>query len=97
MFHVIYGRAGSGKTTYLLQEAKRRQQAGETGQLYLVPETASHEAERQLCRELGNSASLSCEVMTFRRLARFVFANLGGMAALTPYGGAQMMLMYRAY
>lgn len=97
MFHVIYGRAGSGKTTYLLQEAKRRQQAGETGQLYLVPETASHEAERQLCRELGNSASLSCEVMTFRRLARFVFANLGGMAALTPDGGAQMMLMYRAY
>jgi len=97
MFHVIYGRAGSGKTTHLLQEAKRRCAAGESGQLYLVPETASHEAERQLCMTLGNSASLSCEVMTFRRLARYVFAHLGGMAALTPDGGAQMMLMYRAY
>ena len=84
MLTLIFGRQGSGKSAYLYQLAAQAARKGVTGQIFLVPETHSHEAERRLCQAGGDSISLSCEVLTFRRLANRVFAAAGGLAWAFP-------------
>ncbi|MCL2545680.1 MAG: PD-(D/E)XK nuclease family protein [Oscillospiraceae bacterium] len=67
----ILGRAGSGKSTALLDmiATNGRQNAAPTPCLLLVPETFSHETERLLCTHCGDSAAVYAEVITFKRLA----------------------------
>ena len=68
MLRMILGEAGTGKTTEVLRQIKeaagRRQSV-----LLLVPEHASHEAELDLCRACGPTASRDAEVLSFRSLA----------------------------
>ena len=61
--HILMGRACAGKSRRVLEEitARRSQQ----GQVLLVPEHASHEAELDLCRVCGPTASRDAEVLSF--------------------------------
>ena len=77
MLTFVLGRQGSGKSAYLYQAAARAAANGTQRQIFLVPETHSHEAERRLCEWGGDGISLACEVLTFRRLANRVFAEYG--------------------
>ena len=88
MLHIFYGRAGSGKTEKLMEIARSR--ADGPFLLYLTPETASHMTERRAAAGLGDRASLSCEVVTFRRLTHQIFAAAGGLAVPSPDDGARM-------
>ena len=97
MLTLIFGRQGSGKSAYLYQLAAQAARKGVTGQIFLVPETHSHEAERRLCQAGGDSISLSCEVLTFRRLANRVFAAAGGLADRVLDEGGRILLMQRAF
>lgn len=56
MLRLILGRAGSGKTTQVLQRLCRG--GPDKRQILMVPEQQSHEAERALCR-FGGTASPS--------------------------------------
>ena len=82
------GRAGSGKTTAILQEIAARCEAGEGRQILLVPELNSHRMERRLAEATGNHGARTAEVLTFSRLADRVFSEVGGLAQqmLTPAG-----------
>ena len=55
MLKLILGRAGSGKTTAVLQRLCRAGQ--DRPQVLMVPEQQSHEAERALCRAGGGRRS----------------------------------------
>ena len=46
-------------------------------QILLVPEHASHQAEVDLCRTCGDSASRFAEVLSFRRLSDRVLSITG--------------------
>ena len=85
---VITGRAGSGKTTLILEEIARAARAGEGRQLLLVPELYSHAYERRMAEATGNHGARTAEVLTFSRLSGRVFADAGGLAdtVLTPAG-----------
>ena len=96
MVRLILGRAGSGKTTKLLQTVRERAQKGVHGQIFLVPEQFSLNAERALCRVCGNQISLSAEVFTFRSLATRVFDELGGGAAAMLDEGGRLLTMHLA-
>ncbi len=78
----ILGRAGSGKTHTCLEEMTDHLKAvqGPARLILLVPEQATFLAERALLERMG--AVMHGEVMSFRRLARRVLAQLGG--ALRP-------------
>ena len=82
------GRAGSGKTTAILQEIAARCEAGKGRQILLVPELNSHRMERRLAGATGNHGARTAEVLTFSRLADRVFSEVGGLAQqmLTPAG-----------
>lgn len=96
MVQLIIGRAGSGKTTRLLELVKTRAAQGRTGQIFLVPEQFSLNAERALCRKCGDFVSLSAEVLTFKSLATRVFDALGGGLAAMLDDGGKLLAMYLA-
>ena len=69
MLHLLYGPAASGKTDLLMGRIRTAVAARTPGQVLLVPEHASHEAELDLCRACGPTASRDAEVLSFRSLA----------------------------
>lgn len=82
MLEIIYGRAGSGKTEYCLNEIKKALLQSPFGRqiILLLPEHMTYKIERQLAsmmREAG-SGFVRCQVYGFRRFAHQVLANNGG-------------------
>lgn len=94
MLRLWLGRAGSGKSSAVLREMALL--PAEKRAYLIVPEQASHEAERWLCREGGDGVSLHCEVLSFTRLAARVFAEAGGGAEKEIDQGGRILLMHRA-
>ena len=94
MLKLILGRAGSGKTTTVLNRLCRAGQ--ERPQVLLVPEQMSHESERALCRAGGPQACLFAEILSFSRLANRVFQTAGGLGEEELDNGGRLLLMYRA-
>jgi len=93
MLDLLYARAGQDIRGELLERmgcspARRR--------LLLVPEQYSHESERAMCAALGAGASMSCEVLSFTRLAGRLTDAAGGGAAPMLDAGGRMLLMYAA-
>lgn len=92
---LLMGRAGSGKTTEILRRIAARADSGRR-QILIVPELASHEYERMLARQTGNTGARYAEVLTFRRIANRVFSEAGGLAdtVLTPAG--RLLVLYES-
>ena len=90
------GRAGSGKTTAILEHIAEQVKCGGRRQILIVPELASHDYERMLAKATDNRGAASAEVLTFRRVANRVFSEAGGLAdqSLTPAG--RLMVLYEA-
>lgn len=93
---LIYGRAGSGKTRFCLEEIKTRIQEN-TGRplVYLVPEQFSFQAERDLIAILETGGILKTEVLSFRRMAYRIFNQLGGITYPHIHPAGKCMLIYR--
>ena len=79
MLHRVIGRAGSGKTTYLLAVLREALQDG-ADCIVLVPEQQSLETERLLSETLGDGYNMHCEVLNFERLPNRVAREYGGLA-----------------
>lgn len=91
MLRIWIGRAGAGKSRRVLEEIVRCR--GGRDQVLLVPEHASHEAELDVCRVCGPTASRNVEVLSFRTLAGRVLAEQGGLADFTLDGGGKLLTM----
>ena len=92
----IYGRSGSGKTRFCLQEIKARVNAGATHPLVLlVPEQFTFQAERDLISVLETGGILKTEVLSFRRLAFRVFNQVGGITYPHIHSAGKSMIIYR--
>ena len=96
MLRVLTGRSGSGKSALIYEEIAASAARGETGILLLVPEQYAFNAERELCEKAGNGISLSAEVMSFKGLARRIFAETGG-APVTVEEGGRLLAMFVAH
>ena len=66
------------------------------GRVYMVPELASHEAERALCAAAGDTASRFAEVLSFTRLQRSVSDTLGALEQQCLDGGGRVAAMAAA-
>ena len=96
MLRVLTGRSGCGKSALVFEEIAKSAAAGETGILLLVPEQYAFNAERELCAKAGNGISLHAEVMSFKGLARRIFAETGG-APVTVDDGGRLLAMFEAH
>lgn len=95
MVHLLYGRAGCGKSAVLFARIYARAQEGKRSFL-LVPETNSHDATRGLLAACGNAAGLYAEVVTFHQLMQRAFSEAGGLAMQVLSDSARMLAMARA-
>ncbi len=87
MLQLILGTSGTGKTTALLAEIRRRAAAGERC-FYLVREQFSQSAELLLYDALGDRLSAFAEAVSFRTLAERIEREYGGrtLPVLTEAG-----------
>lgn len=93
---LIYGRAGSGKTYYCLNELKKRVESGLSHPMVLlVPEQFTLQAERDLINVLGTGGLLHTEVLSFRRMAFRIFGIAGGITFPHIHPAGKCMIIYR--
>lgn len=94
MLYILIGRAKTGKSDMVL---RRVMELGDTGkQILLVPEHASHQAEVDLCRFCGPTASRHAEVLSFRQLSSRVLSITGGIAQVTLDAGGKLLTLQKA-
>ncbi|MDU1978880.1 MAG: helicase-exonuclease AddAB subunit AddB [Clostridium sp.] len=75
----IYGRAGSGKSTYSLNSIKNRLNDNNGNTLiYLVPEQYTFQRETMLLKDVGEEGLLRAQVLSFKTMAQKVFDECGG-------------------
>ena len=94
MLRLWIGRAGAGKTARVLETIQQNRRMRD--QLLIVPEHVSHEAEMELCRALGDTASRNAEVLSLRNLSGRVLGEVGGLADFTLDGGGKILTMRMA-
>lgn len=76
----ILGRAGSGKTTYTLDNIREELKKSPEGNnlILLVPEQATFQNEMELAKTPGIEGIMRAQVLSFRRLAWRVLQEVGG-------------------
>lgn len=94
MLTLLLGRAGSGKSTRIMEDIRRN--GVSRPQILLVPEQASHETERRLCEINGNGVSLYAEVFSFTSLWHRVLSREGGLAQASLDEGGRILVLYAA-
>lgn len=91
----IYGRAGSGKTYYCLNEIKSCLKDEKEQLILLVPEDFSFQAEKELLRTVGDKGITKAKVLSFKRMAYAVFSQVGGLTRKYMNSAGKAMLIYR--
>lgn len=97
---LIYGRAGSGKSHYCMQEIQsmleEQLEGGAKRPLILVvPEQYSMQAERDLVQTAPRGGAIDAEVLSFRRMAYRTFGEVGGFTRRHISASGKSMLIYR--
>ena len=89
----IYGRAGTGKSTYCFNEIKNHIKNNEKV-FIITPEQFSYSAEKKLLEVLDEKSSINAEVISFNRLANRVFTEVGGLNDTLISKSAKSMLVF---
>ena len=93
---LLYGGAGSGKSTFCLKEIEKRIEEDFKGSLILiVPEQFSFQSEKNLIKELGEKSLLKAQVLSFKRMAHFVSNEVGGMTHIHINSAGKNMLLHK--
>lgn len=73
---IVYGRAGTGKSTFCLNEIKK--QINQAQKIFIiVPEQFSYATEKKLLETLESKSSVNAEVISFKRLAYKINQEVG--------------------
>lgn len=89
----IYGKSGTGKSTYCFNEIKEKISKEE--KIYIItPEQFSYSAEKKLLELIGTVSSINAEVISFNRIANRVFTEVGGLNDILISKSAKAMLIY---
>lgn len=92
---IIYGRAGSGKSRFCIEDIKRsKAKYPDKTLILMVPEQFTLQGERNLVKALGASGIGEAEVMSFKGLARRVLDEVGGAARTHVNSAGKAMIIY---
>lgn len=92
----IFGRAGSGKSYYCLNQIKKKIDNDKNNKLImLVPDQYTFQTEKKLLEHVGEKALLRTEVLSFKRMATRVFDKCGGRAISVIEDSGKNMLIYK--
>ena len=87
---LVLGRAGSGKSEYIKEQAVKTHMLSKNA-IIIVPEQYSHEYEMQMIKKTGYICE-SLNVTSFNRLANRVILNSGLTRRCTDNSGRAMLL-----
>ena len=93
MLTFLFGRPGSGKTSYIKEKIKESVSLGKRT-YFVVPEQQLFISESMLA-DLPASAALCFEVVSFSRLCNAVFAKYGGTIDTGTTGGIRNLIMWQ--
>ena len=74
---LIYGKSGTGKTTFCFNEINKLLKQGEKKIIIITPEQFSFTAEKNLLKAVNSNAVIYAEVLTFERMAYRVMLEIG--------------------
>ncbi|MGL5245340.1 MAG: helicase-exonuclease AddAB subunit AddB [Sarcina sp.] len=93
---IIYGRAGTGKSHYCINQIKKKIKKGAKNKLVLiVPEQFTFQTENKMLNSIGEGYVLGAEVLSFKRLAYRVFNKYGGLNKNVMKDAGKSMLIYK--
>ena len=91
---IVYGRSGTGKSTYIFDEIAEKINQGSKRKTYIItPEQFSFTAEKKLM-EAVKKAVISAEVLTFNRMAYRVGKEIGSSNLKNLSSSGKAMLLY---
>ena len=91
MLKLVYGKSGSGKSTYLYESIK--QNSNQEKVYLIVPEQSNLNAEQRLFEHLKVKSILNVQVLTLSRLAIRVLDEIGGMEFTTINQSSKAMII----
>lgn len=93
---IIYGRAGTGKSTFCINQIKKKINNSPTNKLILlVPEQFTFQTENKVLNAIGERYVLNAEVLSFKRLAHNVFNECGGANRTIIGDAGKSMLIFK--
>lgn len=95
MVTVLYGKMGTGKSTYILDRIMT-DCGKKTRSFLIVPEQRTVIAEREIATSMKPSSQLYTEATNFSRLANTVFRTCGGLSYNYITKSGKSLCMYRA-
>ncbi len=91
---IIYGVAGTGKTSYLFERVQEKVKQNSTYPIKIItPEQFSFTAEKQLLETSPSKSMLKAEVITFNRMAYRILNEVGGKTKLRLSSSGRAMLV----
>ena len=94
-FRFIYGRAGSGKSKFCIDDIEKRLQEGTNKPLILiVPEQFSFQAEKSVVEKVKGTGITNVKVTSFERIAYDVFNEVGGATHKIINSSGKLMLIF---
>ena len=76
---LIYGKAGTGKSSFIFKKIKEQLKENLAEKIYIiVPEQFSYATEKRLLETLEENTSINAEVVSFKRLAHRIALEVGG-------------------
>ncbi|MDD3225097.1 MAG: helicase-exonuclease AddAB subunit AddB [Clostridium sp.] len=90
----IYGRSGSGKSSFCIDDMKSKLIENSESQLfYIVPEQFSFQAEKNILNSIGEESNLNVHVLSFKRMAYRVMGEVGGITRKHMDSAGKCMLI----
>lgn len=96
MIQFFTGRAGSGKSTAIMEAVQAALEIPGRELVLLVPEQQTVAWEYKLSSKLPATANLRLEITNFTRLANSVFREYGGLSEPVIDEGSRSLLIWRA-
>ena len=93
MLHLLLGRDWTANRDEILKRIAQDVHQRRGNRILMVPELISHETERRLCMEAGDTSSRYAEVLSFTRLARRVADTMGSAAVECLDNGGRVVAM----
>ncbi|MDU1855994.1 MAG: helicase-exonuclease AddAB subunit AddB, partial [Clostridium baratii] len=92
----IYGRAGSGKSRFCLDQIRKKIENNKNNKLVLiVPEQYTFQTENKLLDIVGEKALLRTEILSFKTMCSRVFEECGGRTHQIMKDEGKSMLIYK--
>ena len=92
---LIYGRSGSGKSYFCLNDIKNKIEKEDSVELILlVPEQFSFQSQKNFLKIVGEGGAIKGQVLDFKRMAHRVFNEVGGITKKHMNSSGKSMLLY---